>query len=81
VRGPTVVRCYFNNEKANKESWDADGYLHTGDIMYCDGKTKKWYIVDRKKVRFKPSNRGASLAYKSLGAHQGPRVPSCSSGA
>lgn len=51
VRGPTVVRCYFNNEKANKESWDEDGYLHTGDIMYCDGKTKKWYIVDRKKVR------------------------------
>lgn len=50
VRGPTVVRCYFNNEKANKESWDEDGFFHTGDVMYCDGKTKKWYIVDRKKV-------------------------------
>lgn len=51
MRGPTVVRAYHNNPKANAETWDEDGYLHTGDILYCDSKTKKWYIVDRKKVR------------------------------
>lgn len=50
VRGPTVVRAYFNNPKASAETWDDDGYLHSGDIMYCDSKTKKWYIVDRKKA-------------------------------
>ena len=28
----------------------SDGYFHTGDIAYCDRKSKLWYIVDRKKV-------------------------------
>lgn len=50
VRGPTVIRGYFNNPKANAESYDEDGYFNTGDILYCDAETKKWYIVDRKKV-------------------------------
>ena len=50
IRGPTVIRDYFNNPKANAESYDSEGYFKTGDILYCDRKTKKWYIVDRKKV-------------------------------
>lgn len=50
VRGPTVVKGYLNNDKANRETWDDDGYLKSGDILYRDGKTKLWYIVDRKKV-------------------------------
>ena len=50
VRGPSVIDEYFANPKANADSWDADGYFKTGDIMYCDRKTHKWYIVDRKKV-------------------------------
>jgi 4-coumarate--CoA ligase len=50
VRGPTVVRQYHGNPKANAETWDEEGYLHSGDILYCDSKTKLWYIVDRKKV-------------------------------
>jgi 4-coumarate--CoA ligase len=53
VRGPTVVRQYLNNPKANAETWDEEGYLHSGDILYCDSKTKLWYIVDRKKARLK----------------------------
>jgi 4-coumarate--CoA ligase len=51
VRGPTVVRQYHKNPKANAETWDEDGYLHSRDILYCDSKTNLWYIVDRKKVR------------------------------
>lgn len=50
VRGPTVIKGYFNNPKANAESYDEEGYFKTGDVMYCDSKTKLWYIVDRKKV-------------------------------
>lgn len=50
VRGPSVIDEYFANPKANAESWDSEGYFKTGDIMYCDSKTRKWYIVDRKKV-------------------------------
>lgn len=51
VRGPTVVRGYFENPEANERDWDEDRFFHTGDIAYIDGKTNLWYIVDRKKVR------------------------------
>ena len=51
VRGPTIIRGYFENPEANERDWDADGYFHTGDIGFIDGKTGFYYIVDRKKVR------------------------------
>lgn len=50
LRSPLVVKGYFENPEANARDWDADGYFHTGDIAYRDGKSKLWYIVDRKKV-------------------------------
>ena len=53
LRGPTIVPGYHNNPKANAESFDADGFYHTGDIGYCNSKTKLWYIVDRKKELIK----------------------------
>ncbi|KAG4429423.1 hypothetical protein IFR05_015097 [Cadophora sp. M221] len=53
VRGPTIVAGYFENPKANSESFDSEGFFKTGDIVYCDSKTKKWYIVDRKKELIK----------------------------
>ncbi|KAK5745024.1 hypothetical protein LTR17_001775 [Elasticomyces elasticus] len=53
VRGPTIVAGYFDNPDANARDWDEDGYFHTGDVVYCDGKTKMWYIVDRKKELIK----------------------------
>ena len=55
VRGPIVTRGYFENDEANKRDFDSDGFFHTGDIAYMDGKTEKWYIVDRKKVRLQPA--------------------------
>lgn len=53
VRGPTVTPGYFNNSAANKESFDEDGWFHTGDIGYCARETGKWYIVDREKELIK----------------------------
>ncbi|GAB7348711.1 hypothetical protein MBLNU459_g7450t1 [Dothideomycetes sp. NU459] len=53
VRGPLVTKGYFENDEANKRDWDDEGYFHTGDIAFCDEKTKKWYIVDRKKELIK----------------------------
>lgn len=50
VRGPTIVRGYFENPEANKRDWDDEGYFHTGDIAYIEQGSEKWYIVDRKKV-------------------------------
>lgn len=52
IRGDTVIRGYLD-DKATAESWDEDGYFHTGDIAYCDEETGKWYIVDRKKELIK----------------------------
>lgn len=55
IRGPLVCQGYFENPEANARDWDSDGFFHTGDIAYRDGKSKLWYIVDRKKVRIAPS--------------------------
>ncbi len=53
VRGPTVMKGYFENEKANKETFDSDGYIRSGDIGYVDSKTGLWYVVDRRKELIK----------------------------
>lgn len=50
IRGPIIVNGYYRNSEANKRDWDEEGYFHTGDIAYCDTSTRKWFIVDRKKV-------------------------------
>lgn len=52
-RGPTVINGYHNAPDVNAASYDSDGYYHTGDTALCDSKTKKWYIVDRKKELIK----------------------------
>lgn len=57
---------YFNNAKANAESFDNDGWYKTGDIGYCDEETKKWYLVDRKKELIKV--RGFQVAPPELEA-------------
>ncbi|EHA27955.1 hypothetical protein CBS147343_1532 [Aspergillus niger] len=66
VRGPAVTPGYFNNPVANAESFDEQGWFHTGDIAYCDRATQKWYIVDRKKELIKV--RGFQVAPPELEA-------------
>jgi len=52
LRGENVFEGYYKNEKDTKETKDADGWLHTGDIgvWNADGSLS---IVDRKKNIFK----------------------------
>jgi 4-coumarate--CoA ligase len=37
VKGPTVVKGYFEDETATRTSWDRDGYFLTGGVVRIDG--------------------------------------------
>lgn len=65
VRGPNVLKGYWQNAKATSETKTLDGWLKSGDIAYID-KNGKWYIVDRKKELIKV--RGAQVAPAELEA-------------
>ncbi|WP_218509165.1 AMP-binding protein [Variovorax sp. dw_308] len=52
VRGPTVMRGYFGNVRATDATIDADGWLHTGDVVVIDD-DGEFFIVDRLKELIK----------------------------
>lgn len=55
VFGPTVMRGYYNNPKANAEAFTADGWFRTGDAGYFD-KEGALVLTERIKDLFKTSN-------------------------
>lgn len=50
VRGQNVMKGYWRNSKATKETKTEDGWLRTGDVTYVDD-DGKFHVVDRMKVR------------------------------
>lgn len=54
VKGPSVMKGYYNQPELTKEVINADGYFHTGDIGELVG-GKYLKITDRKKEIFKTS--------------------------
>lgn len=49
VRAPNVMKGYWRNPRATRETKTEDGWLKTGDIAYVDNHGK-FYVVDRIKV-------------------------------
>jgi len=48
VKGTCVTNGYLNKPEATRESFDSEGWFHSGDIAYMD-EDGYAYIVDRKK--------------------------------
>lgn len=51
-RGPHMMKSYFRNEEATRNSYDEDGFYHTGDVGYVDS-DGFFFIVDRLKELIK----------------------------
>ncbi|KAF5968517.1 4-coumarate ligase [Fusarium coicis] len=66
LAGPNVFKGYYKNPAATKETFTADGWLKTGDIVNID-KTGLITIVDRKKELIKV--KGFQVAPSELEGH------------
>lgn len=64
-RGPNIMRGYLNNPEATAATVDADGFLHTGDIVTVDT-DGAFHVVDRLKELIK--YRGHQVAPAELEA-------------
>ena len=55
VRGGMVMLGYYKDEEATRTVIDSEGFLHTGDVGYCDGKGR-YHITGRIKSVIVTSN-------------------------
>jgi acyl-CoA synthetase (AMP-forming)/AMP-acid ligase II len=76
VRGPFIMKGYFENPEATAATVDSEGWLHTGDVGYVDGDGDFW-VVDRVKELIK--YKGLQVAPAELEAVllQHPLVADC----
>ncbi|WP_433558018.1 AMP-binding protein [Pseudonocardia xinjiangensis] len=72
ARGPNIMRGYLNNAEATAATLDADGFLHTGDIVTVseDGVFR---VVDRLKelIKYKGNQVAPAELEGALLAHEG----------
>lgn len=61
VRGPQVMKGYWENSAATAEMINSEGWLRTGDVGYCDS-TGQLFVVDRIKELIKTNGRQVAPA-------------------
>jgi acyl-CoA synthetase (AMP-forming)/AMP-acid ligase II len=76
VRGPFVMKGYFEDAQATAQTIDSDGWLHTGDIGYVDGDGDFW-VVDRVKELIKYKGMQVAPAELEAVLLQHPAVADC----
>lgn len=69
VKGPTVMRGYYNKPEATAEAFTADGWFRTGDAGFFDA-TGELVLTERIKDLFKTSN-GKYIAPQALESRLG----------
>ncbi|OCT53132.1 putative acyl-coenzyme A synthetase [Cladophialophora carrionii] len=52
IRGPNIIKEYFDNPEATRAAYTADGWFRTGDVAHFD-RNGKLYIVGRSKELLK----------------------------
>ena len=76
VKGPTVIKAYFNNEEATAKAFDKDGWFATGDMASLD-ENGTLHIVDRAKDLIKSGGEWiSSIDLENLAAAH-PDVAEC----
>jgi acyl-CoA synthetase (AMP-forming)/AMP-acid ligase II len=76
VRGPFMMKGYFEDPAATAHTIDRDGWLHTGDIGYVDADGDIW-IVDRVKELIKYKGMQVAPAELEAVLLQHPAVADC----
>lgn len=61
VRGPQIMKGYLGNPEATAQMIDAEGWLRSGDVGYCDSEGRL-FVVDRIKELIKTNGRQVAPA-------------------
>ncbi|KAI9250560.1 hypothetical protein BDA99DRAFT_487840 [Phascolomyces articulosus] len=53
IRGPSIMKGYYNNPEANAKTFAEGGWLKTGDVLRFDSKKQEFFVMDRLKELIK----------------------------